>query len=148
MNRFGSRFIIIGIVFVLISPQIQAQRLIDPVDEFPETFQEAIRLFPANLQGGFSAMHTVATAHGTSSSEFLNVLQLAYFSHWLRVTYIDQGRGSELMSDGQTTASSLYLQMRNNTIMVVGGIMQMVVISGNPGGTNWGVWERHLLAWI
>ena len=113
----------------------------------PSTFAELIKLFPAHLQGGFTGIYITLTGGGHTSKEALEAIHAYYFVHWVKVNRIYQGRGSEMLPNGQTV-SQLYIQMRNTLIANLGMMSMAVTLSGNPGGTNWDVWIQYLMAWM
>ena len=143
---FGKRSMVVIMAFViaLVSvPAVQAQSVSSPL---PDTYQDTIKLFPADLQSGFFAIYTITLSSGFSEERALTSIYAYYLTHWLKENYITKGKGTEEL-DAQTLMSE-YLQRRATLLANIGNILPAVAYYGNPGGTNWDVWYARLMEWL
>jgi len=143
---FGKRSmaVIMAFVITLVSvPAVQAQSV--PLPALPDTYQDAIKLFPADLQSGFFAMYTMLSS-AVSEESALTSMYAYYLTHWLKENYITKGKGSEVIK-GKTVMEG-YMQQRTALLANIGNLLPAVAYYGNPGGTNWDVWYTRLMEWM
>ena len=144
---FGKRsqLIIIAAVMTLATvPPMYAQSI--PYPEMPKTYQDTIKLFPANLQSGFFGLYTTLSYTGSEGTA-LDLIHMYYRVHWLKENYIIKGRGSEVMDNGRTVMEA-YTQGRAGLLAQIPITRMMASFLGNPGGTNWDVWQQRLMEWM
>ena len=144
---FGKRNMAIITVFAIILvfvPVVQAQSVSSPLpDNF--TYQDIIKLFPADLQSGFFAMYTIMSS--VSEKSALTSLLAYYLIHLVKEEYITKGRGSKVTDDGKTVMEG-NMQRRVALLANIGNLLTAVPFYGNPGGTNWDVWYARLTEWL
>jgi len=140
---------IFGIIalFALLAISCNAKKSVqESTPNFPDTYEETIKLFPANLRDGFYGMYVVISST-TSEKEALQTMHTYYLINWMKINYITKGRGAE---DGPNNMTVLdwYTQQRTQLLVSLGTMPMAALRYGNPGGTDWDVWYQQLMAWL
>jgi len=142
---FGKRSMAVIMAFVITLVSVPALHAQSVPSSLPDTYQDTIKLFPADLQSGFFAMYTILSS-AVSEKSALTSLHAYYLMHFLKENYITKGKGTEEL-DAQTLMSE-YIQRRAALLANIGNLLPSVAFYGNPGGTNWDVWYARLMEWM
>jgi hypothetical protein len=114
-----------------------------------ENCQDAIKRFPANLQGGFQGAYlSLTTLMGQSDEQVLQILNSFLMTNYIKTNIILQGKGGEKFTNTDKTFSQQYTELRVAGLQA-GAMLQMAaVMSGNLSGANAQIWGDRLMEWL